>query len=127
MWFLTDTVRRFPARRMLLGCLVAVFVVTVGAPGVGVAKVDLDSWLGGMEGDPEDSHDYSGGGSDYSETNDGSRGGLDSPISGRPSPYMWIPLVYFDGITVRLIVPIGGPGLNINRSIEYPIDMGGSQ
>ena len=65
MWFLTDTVRRFPARRMLLGCLVAVFVVTVGAPGVGVAKVDLDSWLGGMEGDPGDGLESTGGGSAY--------------------------------------------------------------
>ena len=48
-------------RRVLVVFLAVFFVVTLGVPGVGVAKKNMVAGSGMAEGDPGDGHDSSGG------------------------------------------------------------------
>jgi hypothetical protein len=55
--------------RILAVCLVLMFACTVVAPGTGVAKVNRVIGTGGVEGDPIDGLEYSGGGSGGGDDN----------------------------------------------------------
>ena len=91
-------------RRVLVVFLAVFFVVTLGVPGVGVAKTFMAEGADGTEGDPGDGHNNSGGGSGGTLGD----GGLveTTPVLYWKFPQFWISVVYADGIPIVIIFPV---------------------